>query len=122
MAIQLTKLYRAHNRRYFGNKLPKDVEVFYSWELPADMMEGAFIPEAGVPWPKGCGPKPEGYQIRILKLLEIHGLDRVAEGSLLHAMVHIEGTLGKKNLFKHGAHFNKRMNDLVDAGAFDGLL
>lgn len=117
--LDLQKLYRANNKEYWQGLLPKDVVVEFSSLLPKDFIEGIYIPQAKVPWPRGCGPKPKGYTIRLHEILSDPRLWPVAQLSLLHAQVHLEGVLGNRALFRHGPAFNARMNHLANIKAFD---
>jgi hypothetical protein len=95
---RLRRVYLNYNRKYFGNKLPKDAEIV--WEP----LTGTLL----------------GYQQgdKIALNAKMKHADVIWRGTLLHEMVHLE--LPAK--VKHGPRFRKRMRELVAQGAFDGLI
>lgn len=117
--LDLERIYRANNKKYWHGLLPKEVVVEFSELIPKGNIEGIHIPEAKIPWPRGCGPKPSGYTIRLRQELDWLEMDAVSHMSLLHSMVHMEGVLGNKALYAHGDAFHNRMNQLANVGAFD---
>lgn len=97
--------YRIANRRYFGNKLPKDLLVKFAtinrYKLGSTWMNHS------------NGWKP--YRIHISSKLRFSS--SLSLMTLLHEMVHVE--FPKPD--DHGPWFNKRMKKLAKAGAFEGL-
>jgi len=88
--------YRFYNKRYFGNRLPKDMVVRFE-----------DIIELGKTY---CFFERPLY-ILINRKIAWHGM--LVEMTLLHEMVHVENTKAG-----HGPWFHKRMLRLAKAGAF----
>lgn len=94
--------YDSYNKKYFGNKLPKDMVVHFA----------------------PCGDErnigfTRFYRNRPLFIVidkRIRKMKAIVLATLLHEMVHCE--LPKSN---HGAPFQKRMLKLAKAGAFNKL-
>jgi hypothetical protein len=98
MKKKLRRAYLAYNRRYFGGRLPKDLDL--TWEqLPANLL----------------GYQEGDYKIAINA--KLHRADVLWRSTLIHEMTHLE--LGHR--VQHGPKFQKRMRELAAAGAFDGL-
>ena len=96
----LRRYYRVANRKYFHNRLPKDLSVEFSNTIPC--LGVAYVRE------------PQSIEISE----ELRGIQIFAIMTLLHEMVHIENPKWKG----HGWRWEYRMRELVDAGAYDGLL
>jgi hypothetical protein len=94
---KIQKLYHALNKKWFRNRLPKDMVVDFV------RMKGAH----GV---------TVFYKVRPLHImlnLELRICEKIAALTLLHEMVHVEWP--KHN---HGFRFHRRMKELARRGAF----
>jgi len=102
IAIPLILAYIEYNRKWFKNKLPKNVPIFWGTKK-----------ELGKRYMGTCF-----YTVPAIVILdELKSLPCVAETSLLHEMVHLEFPGSG-----HGKKFKMRMRELAKQGAFDGLL
>jgi len=90
-------MYHNFNRKWFRNRLPKDMVVDFV------RMEGAL----------GVTAFYKNRPLHIMLNSELRTSDRIAALTLLHEMVHVE--LPKYN---HGHQFHKRMQKLAKKGAF----
>lgn len=99
----LLYMYRIYNKKYFGNKLPKDMPVYFQ-KLDHSM---------GITTVHGQTNRP--LTLHIDPKLDL--LPRVVYMTLLHEMCHVESP----QRHDHGAWFEKRMLRLAKAGAFQGL-
>lgn len=97
---QLRRWYRDANQRWFGGKLPDDVDLFWA---PHDGC-------SGMAWQEG-----DGFVILInpAYALDFH----VARLTLLHEMAH----LALWPYRKHGPRFEAEMRRLAKSGAMKGL-
>jgi len=90
-------MYHEFNKKYFGNRLPKDMVVKFK-RMPAN---------------HGITMMFEKRPLYVLLDFGMRGLHRSAMLTLLHEMVHIEHPS-----FSHGPLFHKRMLQLAKVGAF----
>jgi hypothetical protein len=98
----LKHIYKYYNKKYFGNKLPKDIKIRF--KDISDLGRTLFDTDTKEP-----------------KIVEIDSEYRtcaaVGRLTLLHEMVHVEN-IKKRG---HGKWFDKRMLQLAKQGAFNGL-
>lgn len=96
-------LYLIYNKRYFGNRLPKDMPVKF-----CKLRKHTY------------GRTAVAIQTHRPQFIEINNDLRTAlltaQFTLLHEMVHVENPKPTG----HGKWFNKRMLRLARAGAFNG--
>ena len=97
----LQRYYRAANRLYFGNRLPKDMPMRF-----------ANIRELGKTWV--C---KHNAVLGIEISSRLRCISAVTVMVVLHEMLHVEKTRYKG----HGWRFDKRMLRLAKMGAFNGL-
>jgi hypothetical protein len=96
----LRYMYLDFNRRYFGNRLPKDMPVYFD---DIDCLGHTAVAKQTF--------RPE--YIRISKRLRFS--NRMSAMTLFHEMCHVETPKYRG----HGPWFRKRMKQLAKAGAFD---
>lgn len=101
IAIDLILLYAAYNQKYFQNKLPHNVAIFWATK-----------DKIGV----DCMARCYHTAPAIVMLDELKEFPCVAQLSLLHEMVHLEFPKAG-----HGKKFVGRMRQLAKQGAFDKL-
>jgi hypothetical protein len=91
------QMYHDFNKKYFGNRLPKDMVVHFKRMRNNHGVTMMF----------------ENRPLYILLDFKMRGLYRQTALTLLHEMVHVE--IPKT---QHGPKFHKRMLQLAKAGAF----
>ena len=101
IAVKLILLYAAYNEKYFRNKLPDNVPIFWGTKehLGTDNMATCFYTAPA-----------------IVILNDLKEFPNVAKMTLLHEMVHLEFPK-----VKHGREFKIRMRKLARQGSFDDL-
>lgn len=102
-------VYDVANQRYWGGKLPK-VSVRFV-ELSDDVLGRTIGPSRSIDNPK---------EIVIQLNARYRRQNAIWIGTLLHEMVHVE--LWGRRITDHGYVFQRRMKELVNAGAFKDLL
>lgn len=106
------------NKRYFGDRLPKDVIVHW-WA-----QEGLYLGDCHVCGVNPCGRIGErcaGHEIRISDHIQGRRFSSIAEITLLHEMVHMKAALGDYRFAGHGPTFHREMKRLAALGAFSKL-
>lgn len=101
IAIDLIFLYAAYNQKYFKDKLPRAVPIFWCSKdkLDANSMATCFYTAPA-----------------IMVTEELKAFPCVAKFTLLHEMVHLRWPKAK-----HGKKFHKEMLRLAKIGAFKDL-
>ena len=104
-------VYDVINQRYFGNQLPKVPVRFVN-----DMAEGVmgYYMYPGSKAERGNNPG----EIRLSSAFRKWSVIWI--GTLIHEMVHVE--LRDRRIRHHGYVFQRRMKELVNAGAFKDLI
>jgi hypothetical protein len=100
-------VYRIANKRYFNNCLP-DIPVHFG-HLKQAALGCYWYPRVGV-YDYGCIVLNENTK----------RWSAVWIGSLLHEMVHVQ--YRKRKIDPHGYIFQRRLKQLVQKGAYHGLL
>jgi predicted metal-dependent hydrolase len=93
----LEATYKKYNKKYFGNSLPKDIDLRFG-HTQGDL----------------------GYQLGeeiVLNKSKAYRRDSIWKGTLLHELVHLK--VAESN--DHGPKFQKEMLRLAKAGAFKGI-
>jgi len=122
----LKHYYDVINSRYYRNTLPTDCRVFWSSELPENVM-GDYSPERHILAQRVRGTDKGTYRkmyerkhtIRINTNLYDVG-KRTVLLTLFHEIVHLKLKL-RKSRHDHGPDFQKEMKRLAKVGAFSGL-
>lgn len=97
----LARHYADVNRRYFGNRLPKDMVVRFVYTRAGKDDLGSCV----VKWNRPL-------YIEINKRIQWHHM--LVDATLIHEMIHVE----HPEWDGHGPRFHKRMLQLAAAGAF----
>ncbi len=116
--VNLRAAYRHINRKYYDNRLPKDVLIQWSTRMPSTCDACCHVhglSECSKYGPKKC----RRHILRIHPSLKPLDADTMLR--LHHEIVHISAVLGDRFLLYHGKHFNDAMKRLAVAGAFDDL-
>lgn len=118
---ELQQEYRYVNRKHFGGRLPM-IRMEWSESIPPDTL-AATHPHGVVPCVKKyCGTKCDSSFVRFHPILSLKMMETTLLITLRHEMIHVESLLGNVGLAKHGLVFHGRLRELMDEGAFDGLL
>lgn len=105
----LYEYYRNFNKKWFGGRLPEDIEI--AWDERLDVYGRTFFHGTNK---KKCAP------VKILikpPRLDGYVCFKYTMRTLLHEMAHV--ALGCR--VDHGPKFQQEMRRLAAAGAFDGL-
>jgi hypothetical protein len=102
---KLKRLYLELNRKWFENKLPKDIKVKFSKHINKNSIDGAYY-----------------YKDRVIYIASAaREFPIYLEIILLHEMVHVK-TRERDGLGHHGPEFHSETFKLVRVGAYMGLL
>lgn len=102
--------YGLFNKRHFGDKLPKDLDVKFG-KLPKGLLGTTNC----IKYIGKDKHKSSAQNIRID--LNIRQRSTIVILTLLHEMVHVENP----SWIGHGRRFDRRMKELAAKGAFNGL-
>jgi hypothetical protein len=117
---ELQRQYATYNKKWFNGRLPHDVKVTWSSNIDRGSVAISHPHGFGVCDRTYCPKRCTRPFIRLYPSLK--PFTEYWKLCLLHEMVHIEGMLGDKRLFSHGPSFRYRLLQLVEAGAYNGLL
>lgn len=115
--MNLKATYRAFNRQYFEGKLPI-VDVRFSSLVPYDEHARSHVHGVTCCWKKFCGNNCSKSFILVNPVLQYLEWEQSTEFVILHEMVHLKALLGDRRYATHGPVFQKEMQRLAMAGAF----
>lgn len=116
--MQLKRWYNKYNKTHWGGKLPKNVVVEWSSNIPKGSIAGAHVHGISYCDKKHCPPNCKISFIRVDPVLKKMGMQAIVLGTLLHEMIHVSALLGHPLRVNHGREFHKEWKRLAAKGAF----
>lgn len=119
-SVNLYRVYRRLNRRYFNDRLPRRLSLVLIQGRARPSGElGCYVGEGGY-----CWHRHRGRRVRVdgpLIMLRVDGRSYAdVMMTLLHEMCHV-AVGAKQDLHDHGPRFQREMRRLARLGAFEGI-
>ncbi len=105
----LRQFYDVYNRRYFGNRLPRNAVIRFECMKKHDSSEEE---SASMEWRGRGGDRT----LEILVDERLRGFDCIVSGEIVHEMAHADVGIEHPR-DQHGPRYQKRMLELAKAGA-----